>query len=376
MLPSAGTNLTRASPLALVTGGAGYIGLHVVREMLDRGWRVRVLDLPAERLQHVPPPAEVCEGDIRSENCVRRALPGCDAVIHLAANPNLWLPDPREFETVNHLGARVVLEAAHQSGVRHIVFVSSETVLTHSTRQDVIDETTLPDLSQALGPYCRSKARAELAAIDLAARGGPVTVVTPTVPVGPGDWRRGPMTRLIEQFAAGRIRGVLDAEINLIDVRDVAAGIVRAVERGRPGARYLLGAENWTIQRLFEALSRLSGQPAPRFRVPPHLALGFAWIEERLCVWSRRQPIATVTGVRLARRRQRFNGERTRQALGLEFRSCYEALRETIDWLRRNAALRSEPPTPTLIPAASLAAARPHDPQMGRPGLEPGTPRV
>lgn len=376
MVSCNGTPLTRAAPLALVTGGAGFIGLHVVRELLDRDWRVRVLDLPSERLLLLPPAAEVCEGDIRSESRVRRAMLDCDAVIHLAANPNLWLPDPREFETVNHHGARVVLESARRAGARHIVYVSSETVLTHSSRQDVIDESTLPDLSQALGPYCRSKARAELAAIDIASQGAPITVVTPTVPVGPGDWRRGPMTRLIEQFAAGRIRGVLDAEINLIDVRDVAAGIVRAVERGRPGARYLLGAENWPISRLFEALSELTGQPAPRLRVPPHLALGFAWIEERLCAWSRRHPIATVTGVRLARRRQRFNGEWTRQALGLEFRPCYDALRETIQWLRCSAVPPPEPATPRPIPTTLPPDARPHDPQMGRPGLEPGTPRV
>src|ERR671935_25869 len=98
--------------------------------------------------------------------------------------------------------------------------------------------------------------------------GAPVVVVNPTLPVGPGDRGRSPPTQMMLDFCRGKRREYLDAELNLIDVRDVAEGMVRAMAVGRPGRRYLLGHENLTIRELFRRLAKLTGLPEPRWLVP------------------------------------------------------------------------------------------------------------
>jgi dihydroflavonol-4-reductase len=259
--------------------------------------------------------------------------------LHLAANPNLYARDPREFDAVNHRGTITVLEAAKQQGVRRFVHVSTESILTSDAQRGAITETTEPDVSDVIGPYCRSKWEAERAARRYAAEGMPVTIASPTVPLGPGDRKRGPMSRLICQFAEGRIRGYLDGQINLIDVRDAAAGIWAVAERGRVGQRYLLSGETWSITQLFYALSAITNQRAPTWRVPYALALTFAWVEERYCRLTGRTPIATVTGVKLTRRSFRFDGSATAAELGLKRRPVMESLRDAVRYFQQTKVI-------------------------------------
>ncbi|MDD4951062.1 MAG: NAD-dependent epimerase/dehydratase family protein [Desulfovibrionaceae bacterium] len=319
----------------LVTGGAGFIGSHVVGLLVDRGLSVRVLDLPGACVDHLPKKGvEFAAGDLRDPDFVRRAARGCDVVLHLAANPNLWARDPKVFEQVNHQGARNVLAAALEAGAARVVHVSTESILTSQQGRETIDDRTHTGLKDQLGPYCRSKWLAEEAAGEFAARGLAVSIASPTVPVGPGDVHLGPLTRMIRAFSRGRIRAYLDADINLIDVRDAALGVLACAERGEPGRRYLLAGENWSLPDIFRELARLTGRPAPTRRAPYALALAFAWLEQAVCRLSGGTPMATVTGVRLTRRNFRFDGRASLKALGLVPRPCAPALAETVDWLR------------------------------------------
>src|SRR5262249_3869730 len=149
-------------------------------------------------------------------------------------------------------------------------------------------------------------------AFRLARRGAPVVVVNPTLPVGPGDWGRSPPTQMLLDFCRGRRREYLDAELNLIDVRDVAEGMILAMKKGRAGRRYLLGHENVSIRQIFAVLARLTGLPEPRWRVPYAVALTAAYVSEFAAdVFTRRMPAATVTGVKLTRRTMHFDSHRS-----------------------------------------------------------------
>ncbi len=185
-------------------------------------------------------------------------------VYHLAANPNLWVRDRGEFDAVNHLGTVNVLDAALDSGASR--------VLAHQHREHPhqgkansgpIDENVEIPLSDAVGPYCRSKLLAEQYAFSLAGQGRPVVVANPTMPVGPGDWNLSPPTRLVLDFCRGNLPAIMECTLNLIDVRDVAHGLVLVMQQGRPGRRYILGNENLTLEALLLALSELSGVPVP-----------------------------------------------------------------------------------------------------------------
>src|SRR5262249_51921147 len=320
----------------LVTGGAGFIGSHLVSLLLDRGAHVRVLERPSASVQHLPlDRIDQLHGDIRDELAVRRAVRGCTEVYHLAANPHLWALRRGEFHQVNYRGTVNVLEAALVAGARRILHTSTESILTRARQTGPIAEEQHVTLADAIGPYCRSKLRAEYYAFTLARRGEPVIVVNPTIPVGPGDYGRTPPTRMILDFCQGKRREYVDAELNLIDVRDVAEGMIRAMERGRPGRRYLLGHENLSIRSLFGQLAKLTGLPEPTRRVPYFVALTAAYVSEFLAdVLTQQMPAATVTGVKLTRRTMHFDALRSLDELGLRPRPVAESLTEAVRWFR------------------------------------------
>jgi dihydroflavonol-4-reductase len=321
----------------LVTGGAGFIGSHLVGQLVAASHAVRVLEKPGASVSHLPQDRiEMVFADIRNGAAVARAADGCDVVLHLAANPNLWARNPDDFEQVNHQGTRHVLEAARSAGACRIVHVSTESILASAHGQEMITEKTQTSLSDMIGPYCRSKWLAEQAAQESVEAGQPVVIVRPTIAVGPGDVNLGPPSRLVCDFCNGRVKGYLDGGLNLIDVRDAAAGIWAAAEHGEIGRRYLLAAEDWSIRDLLRLLAKLSGRPTPRWRVPYALALAFAYLEEWVCSNSTAAlPMATVTGVRLTQRHFRFDGRQSALELRLQpMRDCSVAVAEALGWFR------------------------------------------
>jgi dihydroflavonol-4-reductase len=326
----------------LVTGGAGFIGSHLVRLLIAHGKKVRVLERPEASVAHLPvDQIELWRGDIRNRAVVQAAVQGCDEVYHLAANPRLWTQRRGQFRQVNYLGAINVLEAGLAEGVRRVLHTSTESILTCARATGPIAEEQRVTLRDAIGPYCRSKLLAEQYALRLARSGAPVVVVNPTLPVGPGDFGRSPPTQMILDYCLGRRREYLDAELNLIDVRDVAEGMVRAMERGRPGRRYLLGHENVSIHQVFAQLARITGLREPRWRVPYPVALTAAYVSEFLAdVFTHEAPAATVTGVKLTRRTMHFDARRSMDELGLQPRPVADSLTDAVAWFREQRWLR------------------------------------
>jgi len=326
--------------LTIVTGGAGFIGTHLVAILAGRGERVRVIERPGAPTNHLSHEIEVVRADIRDRRCLAKALDGGTHVYHLAANPNLWVRDRREFDAVNHVGTVNVLEAAIEAGARRIVHTSTESILTKASASGPIDESVEIHEWDTVGPYCLSKLRAENAAMNLARSGQPVLIANPTMPVGPGDRGLSPPTRLIRDFCRGKIPARVDCTLNLIDVRDVAEGLVRVMEKGQPGRRYLLAGENLSLLEMFQELSRITGIRPPRFRVPFWLALIVAYSSEFWADYvSGSPPKATVTGVQLARRIMHFDPTRTLDEIGLVPRPIRRSLFDSVQWLTTNGQI-------------------------------------
>lgn len=326
--------------LAIVTGGAGFIGSHLVGLLVESGRRVRVVEKPGADASHLPDVVEVVRADIRDRDSLPSAMRGARWVYHLAANPNLWAPDPAEFDRVNFRGTVNVIDAGLAAGAERILHTSTESILTKAGAGAMIDEDAVIEPEDTVGPYCRSKLMAERYAFEMAERGHPVVVANPTMPVGPGDRGLSPPTRLIRDFCRGRLPAALDCTLNLIDVRDAALGLVRVMDRGSTGRRYLLGGSNLTLMELLRHLSRLTGVPAPRWLVPYPVGLAVAVVSE---FWAGRvtgrMPAATVTGLRLTRRLMHFDPSRSLALLDLTPRALDESLRDAVDWLRRSEFL-------------------------------------
>lgn len=322
--------------ITVVTGGAGFIGSHLVQRLLAAGQRLRILERPGAAVGHLPTAdVEIVRADIRDREAVARALRGCGDVYHLAANPNLWAQQRGSFYQVNYLGTVNVLDAAIHAGARRVLHTSTESILTRARQSGAIGRDQHVLLSDAVGPYCRSKLLAERHAFALARQGSPVVIVNPTLPVGPGDRGRSPPTQMMLDFCRGRRKEYLDASLNLIDVRDVAEGMTRALAQGVPGKRYLLGNENLSIREVFNTLARMTGLPAPHRRIPYPVALTAAYFGEWLAdVYLHRCPAATVTGVKLTQRIMHFDAGPSLAELGLQPRPVEQSLREAVAWFR------------------------------------------
>ncbi len=320
----------------LVTGGAGFIGSHLVQQLLDEGQCVRVLEHPDAAVDHLPlDRLELLRADIRDETAVMESTRECRHVYHLAADPNLWRRDRREFDAVNHIGTVNVIRAALDNGAERVLHTTTESILTSPDFNGGAAEELRLKEGDILGPYCLSKFHAEEAVFQLVDEGAPIVIVCPTVPVGPGDRRQTPPTRMAVAFCRGELPSYLDCRLNLVDARDVATGMILAMRRGRTGIRYLLGAENQWLSDWLRILGDETGQPVPRWTVPYALALTVAWLSER---WadhvSGRMPLATVTGVRLTRRCMFFDPAASLIELGLECRPITDSARDAVAWYR------------------------------------------
>ncbi len=321
--------------ITVVTGGAGFVGSHLVALLVSGGERVRVIERPGVAVGHLPRETDVVFADIRDESAVRAALCGCGAVYHLAGNPQLWTRRRSDFHAVNYLGTVHVLRSALEAGATRVLHTSTESILTRAKQTTPIAEDQDVPAADLIGPYCRSKFRAERYAFHLARAGAPVVVVNPTLPIGPGDRGRSPPTQMILDCCRGGRSAYLDAELNMIDVRDIATGMVAARERGRTGVRYLLGAENWSIHRVFTLVAKLASAAEPRWRVPYPVALAAAYVGEFIAdAITGRIPAATVTGVKLTRRRMHFDATRSLAELGITPRPVADSIAEAVAWFR------------------------------------------
>ncbi len=327
--------------LAVVTGGAGFIGRHLVSLLLDRGYRVRVIDL--QEPENLDERVEYFQGSIVDHTLLQTVMKGAEHVFHLAANPNLWAADKDEFHHVNFMGTRAVLEAARHAGVQRIVHTSTESIL-KGQQEDTgtpVNEGVVRTIEDMPGPYCQSKFLAEQEALAAARGGLPVVIVNPTLPIGPGDYLITPPTKMLLDFVNGENPAYLDFEMNMIDVRDAALGHILAAERGRVGERYILGGENLRLSHVLNILHDLTGLKMPRLRIPYFIALGVAAVSEMIADRiTHKPPKASLTGVRVAGASMVFDCSKAVKELGLPQSSVRKAIAEGLLFLCAQGKIR------------------------------------
>jgi dihydroflavonol-4-reductase len=327
--------------LILITGGGGFIGSHLVQQLVDAGEAVRVLEEPRANVRHLPCDSiEIVRGDIRCAQSVREAVCGCRQVYHLAANPNLWTRVRTDFDAVNNVGTRNVLHEALRAGAEKVLHTSTESILALSKSNGQSLEKLRLKEGHMIGQYCLSKLKGEQEAFRLADSGSPVIVASPTVPIGPGDHNLTPPSRMTLAFCQGKLPSYLDCRLNMIDARDIASGLCAAMKIGRPGIRYLIGGANLKLSEWLTILGRLLGREVPRWQVPYSLALAVAYASE----WTSdhltgQMPMATVTGVKLTRHNMHFETAASRKDLGLELRPVEDSAQDAISWFRQKGWL-------------------------------------
>ena len=324
--------------MILVTGGSGFVGAAVVRELLQAGHEVRAFIRPTSmRTNLARLPVEIVQGDLRDAASLRRAMAGIRFVFHVAADYRLWARRPEEIVRTNVEGTRALMEAALGAGVERIVYTSSVATLKARLDGGPSDETSLLEPASAVGAYKYSKVVAERLVETMAAeRKLPAVIVNPSTPIGPRDVRPTPTGRIIIEAAAGRMPAYVDTGLNLAHVDDVAAGHLLALEKGRIGERYILGGQDVLLGDMLREIARQTGRSPPKLRLPRRLIFPIAYAAEAVAYFTDREPFVTTAGLRLAKDRMFFTSAKAERELSYRARPYGEAIAEAIAWFRQN----------------------------------------
>lgn len=323
-----------------VTGATGFVGHHVARELASRGADLRLLVRKSSNLSNLEgiftgSQGDTHIGDLSDPATIAPALAGCDAVMHVAADYRLWIPDPASMYHANVDGTRELLRLAREAGVRRVVYTSS--VATMGFRKDglVVNEDTPVSLADMVGHYKRSKFLAELEAIKAAEAGQQVMILNPTTPIGSHDAKPTPTGRIFVDFLNHKFPAYVDTGLNLVDVSEVARTHADALESGTPGRRYILGGENLTLKQILDKMSAITGIPSPTTEIPFAIAAAYAFFEENITGrLLRKEPRATLEEVKMGRKKMFASSARAQQELGFRIAPVYPAMRAAIEWFR------------------------------------------
>jgi len=322
----------------LITGATGFIGAAVTRAVVAQGDQVRVLIRPTSNLKNLEGlPVETVQGDLRDPPSLKKAIAGCQGLYHVAAHYALWDQDPAIFYKINVEGTRNLLCAAGEAGVKRIVYTSTIGAIGLPDNGEPGNESRFPTLAQLSGDYKRSKFFAEQEVLKRAQQGLPVVIVNPTAPVGEWDVKPTPTGQIIVDFMRGRMLAYIATGMNLVDVEDVAIGHIRAMERGRVGERYILGNQNLTLKEVCQILSRITGVPAPRLRLPWRLVLPMAHVNHWIAnLVTHRPPRIPLEGVRMAKYHMHYDCTKAREELDLPQTPVDTALKKAVRWFRQH----------------------------------------
>src|SRR5713101_7334667 len=265
----------RVPPTTLITGGTGFLGAHLVRQLVESGQkdlRVMATSIP-EWLTGLG--VDTVEGSVTNAEDVARAVEGVTEIYHLAGKVSREKDDAREMYKLHVEGTRLLCDAAKKAGVKTIVLASSSGTIAVTEKGDITpDETYPPPLDIiARWPYYASKAYQEMAALErFNGKGLRLVIMNPSLLLGRGDERLS-STKVVLDFMARKITAVPNGGLNFVDVRDTAKAFRVAMQKGRHGERYLLGAANWSFERLFSRLERLTKISAPKLALPSKLVV-------------------------------------------------------------------------------------------------------
>jgi dihydroflavonol-4-reductase len=325
---------------ALVTGATGFVGAAVARALLNAGWQVRALVRTGSDQRNLRQlPLELATGDLHDPPSLAPAVGSCDALFHVAADYRLGVADPQQLYRTNVEGTRNLLDAARRAGVARIVYTSSVATVGLPADGSPGTEDTRVALTDMVGHYKRSKFLAEQLVREFVREGAPVTIVNPSTPIGPGDIKPTPTGQMVVDAAAGRTPAYVDTGLNIVHVDDVAAGHLRAFERGRIGERYILGGENMTLHEVLVQICRLAGREPPRIRLPHAALLPVAYASETFARLTGRATRVTVEAVRMSRKHMYFSSAKAARELGYSWRPPAVAFEDALGWFREQGML-------------------------------------
>ena len=321
----------------LITGGTGFLGTHIVRQLMDAGaknLRVMASSVPAWMTDGGVEPAV---GSVTDRENVAVAVQNVSAIFHLAGKVSRDNGDAAAMNRIHVEGTRLLCEAAREAGVQTVVLASSSGTIAVSEDDQVVDETFPPPVSIfSRWAYYASKYYQERTALEnFDGDVRKLVILNPSLLLGPDDERLS-STKPVLDFLGRKVPYTPSGGLNFVDARDAASSFITALERGSHQEKYLLGAANMTFVEFFGRLERLSGVAAPMFKVPKKFAMaGSSMIESVFKNWGKASPVASKE-VEQAEYFWYFDSTKAEEELGFSPRDPQETLQDTISYLRQN----------------------------------------
>lgn len=321
----------------LITGGTGFLGTHLVRQLVDAGeknLRVMASSVP-EWMTDAG--VEAATGSVTNRDDVASAVRNASAIFHLAGKVSRDDEDAAAMNKVHVEGTRILCEAAKEAGVKTLVVASSSGTIAVSEDEQIVDE-TFPQPVDVFSrwAYYASKYYQERTAIEnFDGDGRKLVILNPSLLLGPDDERLS-STKPVLDFLGRKIPYTPSGGLNFVDARDAATAFVSALEKGRHQEKYLLGSANMTFRQFFGRLERLSGVSAPMLKVPKKLAMaGSSMIESVFKNWGKASPVASKE-VEQAEYFWYFESSKAEEELGFAPRDPQQTLNDTIWYVREN----------------------------------------
>ena len=322
----------------LITGGTGFLGSHLVRQLVDDGVKdVRVMATSIPDWL-VDLGVETFEGSITKPEDVKRAVDGIGEIYHLAGKVSRDRDDARDMYQIHVEGTRLLCDGAKAAGVKSIVLASTSGTIAVTKEGDVIPDESSPVPLDIIArwPYYASKAYQEMAALErFNGKGLRLVIMNPSLLLGPGDDRLS-STKVILDFMAKKIGAVPSGGVSFVDARDAATTFRTAMTKGRHGERYLLGAANWTFSKFFGRLERLTKVSAPWVTLPSRVAVtGAQLVDSFFKQWDLTSPVHPGE-IEMAQYYWYLNCAKASRELGFRPRDPGETLHDTVVYLREN----------------------------------------
>ncbi|MBN8724234.1 MAG: NAD-dependent epimerase/dehydratase family protein [Acidobacteria bacterium] len=326
---------------AFVTGGTGFVGGNLIRQLLNSGIKVRALVRSSSDQRNLKDLAiDQVSGDLDNQELLEKAMQGCEWLFHVAAHYSLCLKDSQAIYKANVNGTKKILAAAHTAKIKRIVYTSSVAAIGLAPEGQIADESTTTTVDKLISDYKKSKFLAEQLAFAAAKDGIPVIIVNPSTPIGPYDVKPTPTGDIVLKFLRRQMPVYVHTGLNLVDVRDVAQGHILAAEKGRIGERYILGNKNVTLKEVLDILEKITGLPAPKRSIPHFIPLLVSYFDELLISkLLGREPTVTINGAKMACHPMYYHSEKAVRELGLPQSSIETALQDAVTWFKMNGYL-------------------------------------
>jgi dihydroflavonol-4-reductase len=334
---------------AFVTGSTGFLGSNLVQALLERGYEVKALARNTQKAQKILGhlKLEIVEGDLDNVAKFAPAFEGCDVLFHTAAYFREYYAPGNHWEILAKLNVTATIEllsAAENHGIKRAIHTSSGGVIGMKPNHQPGDENTPPDAKRLENLYFRSKLKADEAIAEFQKQSKlEIITVFPGWMHGPGDAAPTAAGQVVLDLLKRTIPAYPDGGTTVADVRDVANGMILALEKGKHGDRFILAGKFMTLEQIGAAIEKVSGVPTPKRVLPASMALAIAWMSERISSITKQPSSMTIAGVKTLLPKDIASSDKAVRELGVTFRNFEETANDAVNWFRESGQVKFKP---------------------------------